>query len=63
MITPGPKCYTLDELLSHLENFLVNGKDNYRRKRAEIRDLTFKYKDGKASERITQYIEDHFIRS
>ena len=56
-ITPGPKCKNYDELEHEIITCLVEGKDDYKDKRREILDMAFKYKDGRASERIWNFIK------
>lgn len=59
-ITPGPKCYTQDDLEKEILQILIKNEDGYIQKREEILDLAFKYKDGNSSERIWQYIKKYF---
>lgn len=61
-ITPGPKCYTQEELENEIKKILIEGEDRYAEKREEILNIAFKYRDGKASERIWNYIKDKFLR-
>jgi CDP-glycerol glycerophosphotransferase (TagB/SpsB family) len=60
-LTPGPKCYNYKDLEREIFNHLIMGKDDYISKRQEILDLTFKYKDGKSSERILKYLIEQFV--
>lgn len=56
-ITPGIKCFTQNELEHEITDYFLKGKDDYREKRKEILNMAFKYKDGKASERIRDFIK------
>lgn len=60
-MTPGPKCYNQEELEKEMNRFLKEGIDNYGKERDKIRDLTFKYKDGKSSERIWDFIYSNYL--
>lgn len=60
-LTPGAKCFTQEELESSLEEILVEGRDSFKDKRAEVLDIAFKYKDGKSSQRIWDDIEERFF--
>ncbi len=60
-ITPGPKCYNQKELEAEIERILINGKDNYMQRREEILNIAFKYRDGRASERIWSYIKERLL--
>jgi CDP-glycerol glycerophosphotransferase (TagB/SpsB family) len=51
-MTPGPKCLTQDELQEELERIVVEKKDIYADKRQRALSMTFRYCDGKSSERI-----------
>jgi len=51
--TPGLKAHNFDQLVNCLK-ISLDGKDEFKEKRKEIRDFCFKYKDGKSSERIFQ---------
>lgn len=59
-MTPGPKAYTFEELLSTLETVLTN--DTWAEKREEIRNLYHTHKDGNVSERIFQTIQDNYFK-
>jgi len=61
-MTPGPKCYSLDQLQESLINCVVNQTDEFSEKRKEIRKLAFKYQDGKASERIWDFIRKEYLK-
>jgi CDP-glycerol glycerophosphotransferase (TagB/SpsB family) len=60
-ITPGPKCYSQDELQKALIEYIVKQKDDFSEKREKIRNLAFKYKDGKASERMWNFIRERYL--
>jgi CDP-glycerol glycerophosphotransferase (TagB/SpsB family) len=60
-LTPGPKCFTQEELLGRLKEILVDGRDYFKEKRAEVANIAFKYKDGKSSERIWKDIQERFF--
>lgn len=61
-ITPGPKCYSYEELQSELARHIIYGEDKYQKNREEIRNLAFTYKDGKASERIWDFIKANYLK-
>ena len=52
--TPGDKARTLEELVVALEE-AINNPRKWERERLWLRDVMFKYQDGKASERIIKY--------
>ncbi|MBO8174507.1 MAG: CDP-glycerol glycerophosphotransferase family protein [Thermococcus sp.] len=52
--TPGDKVKTIEELLRALDDAFENPK-KWEKERLWLRDLFFKYKDGKASDRIIEY--------
>jgi len=60
-ITPGPKCYSQDELQKTLSDCILGQKDDFVANREEIKNLAFKYKDGNASRRIWDYIKEKYI--
>lgn len=60
-MTPGPKCYSQEELQSEIHNILIKGKDDYSEQRKTLLKLAFKYKDGKASERIWNLLEKEYL--
>ncbi len=60
-ITPGPKCYTQEELQDVIKKTLFGGQDKWGNRRKEILNIAFKYKDGKASERIWNYIKEKLL--
>ncbi len=62
-MSPGPLCYTQDQLHEALKNSAAGGADEFAAKREEIRTLAFKYRDGKSSERIWNYITKEYIQS
>jgi CDP-glycerol glycerophosphotransferase len=51
-MTPGPKVENFEELMKMIKHFLIDKNDGFEKKRKRIRNLAFKYKDGKSSERI-----------
>ena len=51
-ITPGPKCFTQNELQEEIESIIIKGNDIHAHKRQEALNKTFKYYDGFSSERI-----------
>lgn len=61
-ITPGPKCCSQDELLKTLKGHITKRKDDFSEKRKEVRRLAFKYQDGKASERVWNFIEERYLK-
>lgn len=58
---PGPICYSQEHLQETIASFAPGRTDEFANKRAEIRKLAFKYKDGKASERIWNFIAKKYI--
>ena len=60
-MTPGPKCYDQYTLQSEITKTLLEGEDEYKEERKKMLDKSFKYKDGKSSERIYEYIKDNFL--
>jgi CDP-glycerol glycerophosphotransferase len=55
-ITAGEICHSQKELLIMITKILLEGKDEMQLKRDEVCALAFTYKDGKASERISNEI-------
>jgi CDP-glycerol glycerophosphotransferase (TagB/SpsB family) len=53
---PGPKAVTQDELQVEITNCLLE-TDYYADKRAWLRDLNHRYKDGNSSDRLWSFIE------
>jgi CDP-glycerol glycerophosphotransferase (TagB/SpsB family) len=51
-ITPGEKCKNQDEL----QNELLINKDRFADEREQILNLSYKYIDGDASERIYKFL-------
>ncbi len=51
-MTPGPKAKDFTELLKWIKYFLIDSKDGFEGHREKVRNLAFKFKDGKSSERI-----------
>lgn len=60
-VIAGQKCYSQDQLQKVLIDYVVEQKDTFSAKREEIRNLIFKHKDGNASERIWDFIEEKYI--
>jgi CDP-glycerol glycerophosphotransferase len=60
-MAPGPICYSQDQLHEALTNYAVGRTDEFVAKREEIIKLAFKYKDGKSSERIWNFIMKEYI--
>ena len=52
--TPGDKARTIPGLIQALQEAIDN-PDKWKREREWLRDVMFKYQDGKASERIIKY--------
>jgi CDP-glycerol glycerophosphotransferase len=61
-ITPGPKCYSQDDLEEAITKCLAAANDTFAARRKEIRDLAFKFADGCASERIWYFIKENYMR-
>ena len=51
-ITPGPKCYTQQELEDQIIQLLSAGQDGYQERRQEILDMAFTHQDAGATEHI-----------
>jgi CDP-glycerol glycerophosphotransferase (TagB/SpsB family) len=60
-MTPGPVCYSQDQLQEAIINYTLSRKDDFAKKREEIKKLAFKYEDGRASERIWNFITKEYI--
>lgn len=60
-MTPGPKCYTQEELQNEIYNILVQGNDHYSKERETLQKMAFKYNDGNASERIWNVIKEKYL--
>lgn len=60
-ITPGPKCFSQEDLEIEILNFLFLGKDLYAEKRNEIKKIAFKFHDGRSSERIWNFIISKYM--
>lgn len=56
-VIAGPQVAYFEELLERLES-IVNGSDEYRDRRQEIRDMFFEHADGNACERIVDSVMD-----
>ncbi len=61
-LTPGPRCFTQEQLEKEIEKILIHGDDSFKQKRAEVANIAFKYKDGMSSERIWNDIEERFLK-
>lgn len=57
-ITPGPKCYTQQELEEQIIQLLITRHSHYRQRREEISAMAFAYRDGRASERVLSAIQN-----
>nr|WP_092074681.1 CDP-glycerol glycerophosphotransferase family protein [Dendrosporobacter quercicolus]NSL47651.1 CDP-glycerol glycerophosphotransferase family protein [Dendrosporobacter quercicolus DSM 1736]SDN08285.1 CDP-glycerol glycerophosphotransferase [Dendrosporobacter quercicolus] len=57
-ITPGPKCYTQQELEEQMIRLLIRRSDGYQQQRREILTMAFTYQDGNASERVLSAIKN-----
>ena len=57
-ITPGEKISNFKDLLNEIELIINNKKDDYFKKREEILNLAFKFKDNNSCKRIIKEIED-----
>ena len=55
-ITPGPKCYTYQELENELEKILVDNIDEYEGDRKKIISIFFDIIDGNSCNRIAEYL-------
>ncbi|WP_294379228.1 CDP-glycerol glycerophosphotransferase family protein, partial [uncultured Clostridium sp.] len=53
--TPGPKCKTIKSIINQLEE-INSGRDEYKKKRNELKNIFHKYKDSKSCERIKEMI-------
>ncbi len=60
-MAPGAICYLQDQLHEALKNIVNGRKDEFAQKREEVRNLAFNHKDGKAGERIWNYIIKEMI--
>ena len=57
-IAPGPKCRNQLSLQQAIQACLLGGEDPFRNKRREIADLAFAHKDGLASQRIYDFLQN-----
>jgi CDP-glycerol glycerophosphotransferase (TagB/SpsB family) len=57
-ITPGPKCYTQDQLEETVGRILFQGEDHFMQKRKEIMELSFKERHGNFSGQIFDFLKD-----
>jgi len=62
-MTPGPKCYSQDQLQEALKDCILNQRDDFSTQRENLRNMAFKYKDGKACERIWNFVEEKYINT
>ena len=62
-VTPGPICYSQDQLQETLKNYSIGQSDEFAEKRKELKKLAFKYEDGKSSERIWNFIKTEFLKN
>lgn len=60
-ITPGPKCYSQEELEREILKSFLSGSDQYQDKRAEICRKTFQQIDNMASVRVWNAIEERYL--
>ncbi|MGA2677671.1 MAG: CDP-glycerol glycerophosphotransferase family protein [Sedimentisphaerales bacterium] len=60
-MSPGPICYSQDQLHEAITSYVLGHTDEYVNKRAEVKKLAFKYKDGKSSERIWNFIMKEYL--
>lgn len=56
-MTPGPKVYDVDGLMSTLAETLIDNGESWREDRARVRRLVFDHVDAGASRRLWQAIE------
>ncbi|MCP4220690.1 MAG: hypothetical protein GY765_39045, partial [bacterium] len=62
-LTPGPHCFSREELEKEVFTALVDLKDSYKEKREEIGKLAFTYRDGKSCQRVWRdIIEERLIQ-
>jgi CDP-glycerol glycerophosphotransferase (TagB/SpsB family) len=62
-MTPGPKCYTQDDLEQNVRTTLAGEDPKYKKRREELIDLVFKHQDGNAAARIWEYIQREVLKS
>jgi len=55
-VTPGPKAYTLQELLERIKE--VMSEDRYKEQRKKVREMCYTWQDGKASERAYHVLRE-----
>jgi len=60
-ITPGPKCYTQDQLQETVGRILYQGEDHFSLKRKEIMDLSFKQQEGNFSGHIFDFLNNDVL--
>lgn len=56
--TPGPKCYTQNELEAAIARILVEKQDDDKSRRQEILDVACTYQDGNAAERVWNLVRE-----
>ncbi len=59
--TPGPKCFTQEELQQALFSFLVKAEDSYKEERERVAQTAYKYRDGSSSQRIWKDLRQRFL--
>lgn len=60
-VTPGPVCYTQDQLEENVYRNIIKGEDGYSSQRNKLRNQFFKYIDGKSSERLWSAIKEDIL--
>ncbi|SPD72239.1 putative CDP-glycerol:poly(Glycerophosphate) glycerophosphotransferase [uncultured Desulfobacterium sp.] len=60
-MAPGPKCYSQEQLHEAILDCTAGQKDDFADDRGQIRKLAFKYEDGRASERIWDFIMKEYM--
>ncbi|MEC0106172.1 CDP-glycerol glycerophosphotransferase family protein [Paenibacillus taichungensis] len=55
-LTPGPKCYTWEEVMIHLEHF-IKGNDEYEKIRTEFKQKYHTYQDTNNSHRVVKVVK------
>lgn len=59
--TPGPKCYSQNELHEAITNVLIRQIDTHHDERNKLAELAFEYRDGRSSERIWNHIKNKYL--
>jgi CDP-glycerol glycerophosphotransferase (TagB/SpsB family) len=62
-ITPGPKCHNQLDLERKVRAALAGEDPEYKRRRVELTELAFRYKDGNAARRIWDYIWEEVLKN